>query len=391
MEDKKQVVRQAGQVLCLTRTPNPFVYESLVETFRSIGELGFTVCLVSPEGEDGSKHVAAGLQIDWQPVPMNTGRGMPASMRMAWRAKRLISGRPTMAVLGVDAISSTMGRLLSAAHRLPFIYYGLELPARRKDSAGLLRRLEHWAYRRADLVITMHGTRADFIHLETGASPDRIALLPNCCRGAGSRHRTRFLRERFGIPDGDIVILHAGGIGAAQDSLPLAQAAPGWGKGRHLVFHAHCPMDREPYYREFAGKITELANVHLNADAVAPDALDDVVGGADIGIAWYNRDILDYRADLLSLSAGKIGRYLRNGLPVIVRNLPTIRPFIDEYRCGVCIDSLSDAASAIDTIVADYEAYVSNAQRCHEELWRPDRYLAALKTRIGDLIEASRR
>jgi glycosyltransferase involved in cell wall biosynthesis len=116
------------------------------------------------------------------------------------------------------------------------------------------------------------------------------------------------------------------------------------------------------------------------------EQLDNLVGSADIGIAWYDHDLLGYRAELLGLAAGKIGRYLKNGLPVIARNLPTIKEYLDRYECGICVDRLDEITAAIDTIKNDYERYSKNALRCYEELWKPEPYLQEIQRRIEKIV-----
>ena len=249
----------------------------------------------------------------------------------------------------------------------------------------MMDRLVRWSYRQADIVITMDAPHAEFICSETGVLPERLVQIPNSRRGPGCKQRTRVFRDQFGLSDADVLILHAGGIGAAQGSKELANAARGWQKGRHLIFHAHCPMGHEPYYQEFKSAIQGCPNLHLNEKSVSSEEVDDIFGGADIGIAWYDRNTLGYRADLLGLAAGKIGRYLRNGVPVVVTNLPTVCAYVEDYRCGVCVNRLDEVDHAIETILADYETYVANALQCYEELWRPDRHLAALGTKIMEL------
>ena len=238
----------------------------------------------------------------------------------------------------------------------------------------------------ADLVVTMDEHHANFICAQTGISRDRCVFLPVAASGPSNYRKNELLRKRFFLEENDFILLHAGGIGAAQQSLELANKARGWGNHYHLIFHAHCRMDGEQYFQQFARTLKEAKNVHLNNEPVAKEKLDTLVSSADIGLAWYDHELLGYRAELLGLAAGKIGRYLKNGVPVIARNLPTIREYLDKYKCGICADTLEEIPRAIETIKNDYERYSKNALRCYEELWKPERYLQEIQSRIEKLL-----
>jgi glycosyltransferase involved in cell wall biosynthesis len=232
----------------------------------------------------------------------------------------------------------------------------------------------------------MDDAHANFICEQTGINRHRCALLPNAVAGSARSTNNGWLRQQFGLKRSDVLVLHAGGIGAAQQRMELARAARSWPESTHLVFQAHCRMDHESYYREFAEEVQTIENVHLSSQAVARDQLDAVVGSADIGIAWYDRELLGYRADLLGLAAGKIGRCLRNGVPVIARSLPTVQQYIDRYSCGLCVDRCDEIASAIERVMKHHEQYRREALRCYEELWRAERYFPEIERRIRQLV-----
>lgn len=373
-------------VICISRNPNIQMYESLVELLSLLGESGFTVEIICPEHDFAEDSVWTHPSVTYTFIKPSERRArIPMTGRLLLRSlRRALSHRPSL-VMGADGLGSILAAMISTIVRRPFLYYGLELPQQHQKPMPWLTAMEHWSIRRAGLIVTMDRHHADFIHSQTGASLSRMALLPNAPSGGTTQDKGDYLRKRCPACAGKVLVLHAGGIGQAQQSLDLANAAENWGPSRHLVFHAHCRMDKEGYFQDFARTVMGMTHVHLNNEPVSPDTLDYVVSSADIGIAWYDRTFLGYRADLLGLAAGKIGRYLRNGLPVIVTNLPTIREYIDKYQCGICVDTLDQTGAAMDTIMRDYERFRGNAFRCFDELWRPEPYLARLRERIHEL------
>lgn len=377
-------------VIAISRTSHVNIYEGLCELIRTCAELPANVVLVCPDiaKEHARELVSYGVTIH----PVN-GNGfsarIPTSLKLLATAIRLRYSQKASCFLGCDGMGNIIAALASKTTSAPYLHYSLELPPKRDRSMSFRQKTEHWSCRQADLLITMDQPHADFICSETGMSLDLIALVPNTLRGPARRHPSVSLKKHLGLSSDAILILHAGGIGAAQASSQLAEAARSWNSDWQLVFHAHCDMSHEEYYRNFAQTIANEPSIHLNAQSVPPDRLDDLVSNADIGLAWYDRDLLGYRADLLGLAAGKIGRYLRNGIPVVVKNLPTISAYVEKYSCGICVDRVDQIGPAIATILSDHNKYSENALRCYEEVWRPDQHLTAIRKRLQHLLSGA--
>lgn len=375
----------AAHATCLARMPDVDVYEGLTEVLEEAARSCGSLTVLAARSRR-TWPFDAGTPSPAPTEPMAGFFQVPTLAYLFAAAVRECLRHRRGPVIGCDPLGNVVSAVIAALFKRPYVHYGLELPPMRQGCKGFTDRLIRWSHRRADILVTMDPPHADFICRETGALRERILLIPNCRRGPARAQRTRALRNRFGLSDADVIVLHAGGIGAAQASLELANAAKDWKHGHHLVFHAHCPMEHEPYYREFRRFLSDCSNVHLNERSVSSEELDAIIGSADIGMAWYDRKRLGVRAELLGLAAGKIGRCLRNGVPVIACDLPTVRAYIDKYRCGICVQTASEIAPAIETIMSDYAVYASNAVRCYEELWRPDRRLAEFRTRLDALI-----
>jgi glycosyltransferase involved in cell wall biosynthesis len=328
----------------------------------------------------------------WQPDgvsyrvvrPSRSKFGIPTLARLL--ASAILSSfriRPAI-VLGCDCWGNILAALLCRLTGSRHLYYGLELPFEKRPHMSLIARLEHWSVRRADLVVTMDGHHVDFICEQTGASRNRCVFLPVAASGPVNLEKSDVLRSSLGLAQGDVLLLQAGAVGAAQQSLELAEAARLWPHHWHLVLHTHSPADSNPYFQALLQAVGHIENVHVHNQPVARDQLDSLIRSTDIGIAWYDRGLLGFRAELLGLAAGKIGRCLRNGIPVIVPNLSTIREYIEEYQCGVCVNDLTEIPRAAESILRDYERFRANALRCYEQLWRPERYFPEIQQRVSE-------
>lgn len=109
-----------------------------------------------------------------------------------------------------------------------------------------------------------------------------------------------------------------------------------------------------------------------------------MISSADVGLALYSEEELGYRATLMGLAAGKIGNYLKCGLPIIATRLPSLQ-YIEDYQCGVLINSESEIEEAIQLITSNRSVFSENAYRCYRELWQPQRYLAIIGKSISTL------
>jgi hypothetical protein len=84
----------------------------------------------------------------------------------------------------------------------------------------------------------------------------------------------------------------------------------------------------------------------------------------------------------MGLAAGKIGNYLKCGIPVITNNFDSLSSYINRYKCGVCVDRLDEVGSAISEIRSKYEEYRDNAFTCYENVWKPEPYLESIYSRV---------
>jgi len=379
-------------VIAISRIPHLNIYEGLCEIIRTCTELPANVVLVCPHIEEEHSRELISFGVKIHPVSTSgLSTKLPMSLNLLATVLRLHYSCKTSLFMGCDGMGNSIASLAARITSTPYLHYSLELPPEREKYLPFRQKLELWSFRQADLLVTMDQPHADFICSETGIPPERIALAPNTLRGPGRRQPSVSLKNHLGLKPDSILILHAGGIGAAQASRQLAEAARSWDSDWQLVFHAHCDMRHEEYYRDFAKLLVNEHSIHLNAQSVPPEKLDDLVSNADIGLAWYDRDLLGFRADLLGLAAGKIGRYLRNGIPVVVKNLPTISAYIEQYSCGICVDRAEQIGPAIATILSDHSKYSENALRCYEEVWRPDQHLFDIRKRLQNLLSGAYR
>lgn len=375
-----------GSILVVLRVPFLDRIESLTCLVEHLAAAGHHVTVVCPVEERFSTPVFSAPGVRLVPVETAAGRGprVPTTARL-FAAALLESFRVRAdCVLSGDQLAGIVGAAVARLRGVPHAHYTLEFPEPRGGRRSLVNRLERAAIRRAALAVTFDAEHAAFLATETGIAPERIMLLPNSS-GPVSRSRagSNHLAAAFGFPTGSVVVLHSGGFGPWFGCRELAAAAAGWPESWRLVFHVSHDVSADAYLIGCRGLI-DGAKVVLDAQPLASRDLDGLVASASVGVALYSIELLGFRARLMGLASGKIGRCLKNGIPVVAQNVPSIRRYLESYGCGVCVDSAAQVEAAVLRILADYGTYRLNALRCYDEIWAPGRFLEPIAARFGE-------
>lgn len=255
-----------------------------------------------------------------------------------------------------------------------YVNFLLEYPE--IEDANQLKRIED-----ADILITHDHWHSDFLKQHCKLDGKCILYLPNASYTDEFRGSSDYLSKRLGIDRDKVLILHSGGLDIMFMCKELATSAKNWDKNKVLVFHTSHSVEKDPYYISMSHAIEGQDNVMFSMKPVPNDELDKLVASATIGVALYSVEELSYRAEYMGVAAGKIGNYLKCGVPVIVNRLPSLS-YIEEFNCGILIDSLDDIESACNKIIANYEEFREGAYRCYNEIWHPKQYLKCIEEQL---------
>lgn len=234
----------------------------------------------------------------------------------------------------------------------------------------------------ADFLITHDHWHSDFLEKHCDLSKTKCLYLPNASYTDVYKGKSDYLKNLLGISQSKLVILHSGGLGKWFMCKELAEISSRWSDDKTLVFHTSHHVDSDPYYISIRSEVGDRANVKFSTNPVPNTELDELVASADIGIALYSVEHLGYRAEYMGLAAGKIGNYLKCGVPVIATRLPSLT-YIEEFKCGILVDSLNDIENACNTIRDNYSQYQAAAYKCYMELWHPESYLEIIEKTLS--------
>lgn len=234
----------------------------------------------------------------------------------------------------------------------------------------------------ADFLITHDHWHSDFLKKHCDLSKTKCLYLPNASYTDVHKGSSDYLRNLLGIDKDKMVILHSGGLGKWFMCKELAEVSAKWSNDKILVFHTSHHVDSDPYYKAIKEDVGTRDNVLFSTNPVPNTELDELVASANIGIALYSVEHLGYRAEYMGVAAGKIGNYLKCGVPVIATRLPSLS-YIEDYGCGILIDELSQIEEACNKIKSDYPRYQEAAYKCYMELWHPEPYLKIIEETLS--------
>ncbi len=305
----------------------------------------------------------------------------PTTLKLLWKTLSFVLTRRVDYLMGGDAIGNIIAPKISRLLVKKHIFFMLEYPqiiTEKVQCLTRLQRLENKSLEKSDIIITHDKWHKQFLLTHFNLN-NKILLLPNSSFTPEIYMESNFLQKRLGV-QGQKIVLHSGGFGKWFKCKELADSTYNWDKNVKLVFHVSHRVEDDKYFEEvyesdYRGKVL------FSLNPVSTYELDSLVASADVGIALYSEKELGYRATYMGLAAGKIGNYLKCGVPIIATKLLSLS-YIETYQCGILVEKEKDIASAINKILSNRDMYSKNAHRCYRELWHPESYLK----KVGEII-----
>lgn len=305
---------------------------------------------------------------------------LPTTVMLAILAGKALVTNHYDAIIGSDAYSNVLASKLADLFRIPYICFQLEYPE--VPPKTLLDRKETAAIQKAQILITHDRWHHDFLRSNLNIEKAQVCYLPNATFSPSVIRESHMLQDRL-KEYGRKLILHSGGFGRWFRCKQLVEASDSWPNDYMLVFHLSHRIDGDPYFEAIHSG--NHPNTAYSLEAVNTYELDSLVSSAHIGVALYSEKDLGYRAKYMGLAAGKIGNYLKCGIPVIATKLPSLQ-YLEDYRCGLLVNDESEILPAIRSIDTNYLTYRRNAVKCYEELWHPEPYVSKIEHCINSLI-----
>jgi len=295
---------------------------------------------------------------------------------------------PYSYIVGVDAKGMILASKFAMKLNIPLIYDNIELMLSYDWSKQYqeIKKKEIAASHQAKYVIIQDPERALALLQDNNLSISKFIYIQSGPTGPTDPKRTNYWKEKFSLPDHVKIVLHFGNMywkGLEEIIASVSQWPEDW------IFVTHGWHGGESKRRiENLSKMADPDRVFFSANPVPRGEIQKMVNGADIGIAlyfptnqintWENTNI-----KFLGFSSGKIGYYLKGGLPVIINKGPSIAQVIQDYQSGEVISDISEIPSAILKIHQQYQNYSQNSLKMFEKEYDPrpgiEKLIALLK------------
>ena len=272
---------------------------------------------------------------------------------------------PFRCVIGVDPDGLVLAHEL--ANTAPVAYYSFELLLSREVRTPTDQRLkarERELSRQAPFVIVQDPDRARLLANDNQLDWARLVMVPNAPQGPAGRRRGSFWHARFDLPSDRQVVIHAGSLGDWTGIEAIVDSVPTWPESWVLVIHTRYEAESSAY----VNRLRERANagrVFFSLKPVPRQAFDELIDSADVGLAFYiptgDSWLTQRNVQTIGLSSGKLGAYLRSGLPVIVNSSTSVAPALEAEGCGISVPDATHIGAALSRIQSDYARYSQRA------------------------------
>lgn len=335
-------------------------------------ELGYEIDVFAPGGGADVSDYCAAIRV----LPVEYGYRWLArnALSLRWRRYALFSGT-TEDPMGV---AGNLARL----HGRPHITLADEI----KNGSYSGNRGHRWkalcrrGMRKSHVTIVNESRRVEIQREYAGMSDkDAFTVYPGCYRKPPESRGASELRTRRGIPLGAPLVCYSGvfneGNGALWLSRAVEQANPS------VWFWAQIGttglLTRQLLKRARGGE-----RLVVEDDVLPWREAWASMGAADIGIVVYLQDAPQFRN--MGIASNRLCMFLSMGVPVIASRQESFA-FIEDYECGVLVETEEEFVEAIDHIAGTLEDMKANAIRCAREyIDAPGRY-AELKRLIAEI------
>ena len=145
----------------------------------------------------------------------------------------------------------------------------------------------------------------------------------------------------------------------------FAKASKSWRDEFKLVLHEREKRCPEENFIRYVSELSE-GKVLLSLEPVSFDRMDEVFSSAHVGLIAYDKKYGGGRENAHKAS-GKLGQYLKCGIPVVALDLPGYKEMFEEYKCGLVFNDFGQIEKCIQTILDDYDTYCKESIRCFQE------------------------
>jgi glycosyltransferase involved in cell wall biosynthesis len=233
--------------------------------------------------------------------------------------------------------------------------------------------------RASDLTIVNSAERIPIQRDYAGLSESQpIVVMPNAYVTPPAPGDRAVLRQERGIPQDALVVCYSGVFNAGNGGMWFAQALA---ECEDVWFWGQV-VPQEPLVGELLPWLQGRERLVLEPGPLGWHFPSVSMAAADIGVVIYLQDAPQFLH--MGISSTRLCMFLTMGVPVIASRQDSFR-FIEEFDCGVLVDSPDEFVAAIATIKPRLAQMRENALRCAREYINAPGHYRAMVTALAQL------
>ena len=344
--------------------PNDAIITSLLN-------LGYAVDLFAPGGNFHVQRYGESV------------RSMPVNYDRKWLTNSIFSFR----WFGYDVFSGTsedpmaVVGLLSLIYRKPSFCLADEIKSGSYsgDAPEYWKKLCRFGMRQARFNIVNDQARIslqkEYANLKSDAD---VIVYPGCFKYPTTAVSSKIQRQSWGVPERALVLSYSGGFNMSGGADWLL----GTVAGNDNLFLVLQPMKLDDMTNFLLHRIACAERIFIEEKRLEWRDAWASMGGIDIGVVIYRNTAPQFQN--MGISSNKLCMYLAMGVPVIALKQESFY-FIEDYKCGILVDTEEEFREAIDVIGENLEIMKKNALQCAKEYIAADKRYAMLVNNL-DLL-----
>lgn len=277
-------------------------------------------------------------------------------------------------VIPVDCYS--LLSLFDMSDKNKLVYYNMELldwnptnPVYKNKM--ILKYLEYRLIQYLQCVVLPSPIRAQSFCKMNDFPLEKTRILPVAAMGDQISTKSKYFREKFLVPDNQILILYSGNFMPWFQCIEIIDAMRLCHVPYSLIMHTWDQSSTETrYFREMVKHASNLS-VFFSSEYISSDNLTEALSSADIGLAFY--ESMDDNCTEILFSSNKIGEYLKAGLPIITSDHEHLHDFVHNNQIGFAVP-FKDICRAVEEISSNLERYKQNVRACYNSKYRFEFY-----------------
>ena len=242
-------------------------------------------------------------------------------------------------VIGIDR-GIIEAELISRAKKIPYALISYEIFFE-VEAGAQFKAPEIKACQNIEFAVVQDTVRAKMLSQENSIPLSKMIYIPVAGRSANinSVKKKYYLHESLNIGKSKKIVLYIGSIANWTMADYILESTRYWPDDWVLVINNRYANKTNPYYAHYYNRDRIFFCAHPSENV---RQLENILLSADIGVALYSplKGSIGCGNNIryIGMSSGKIGTYLKYGLPVITNDIGEMSACIKKYELGTVVD-----------------------------------------------------